>query len=69
MDITYKDGSKGTATWELGRHGAYALVLRKGYPVAAEVVAGIKADHVSVDMLGMLGVADALHVLAGLGTR
>lgn len=57
MQITYTDGGSGTATVEEGRHGGWTLVLRKGCPVAAEVVAGVKVEHVTDALLGALGVA------------
>lgn len=66
MNITYTNGSKGTATVETGKHGGAVLVLRRGYPVAAEIVAGIKVEHVSPSLLSALGVAsDVSEVLAG----
>lgn len=56
MQITYTDGTRGTATWEQGKHGGATLVLRKGTPVAAETVAGIKGEHVTPAILAALGV-------------
>lgn len=62
MDITYTDGGKGTATREVGKHGGRVIVLRRGYPVAAEVVGAIKAEHVTETVLSALGVdADSIR--------
>lgn len=58
MNITYTNGSKGTATVETGRHGGPVLVLRRGFPVAAEVVAGIKVEQATRTLLAALGVSD-----------
>jgi hypothetical protein len=57
--ITYTDGSKGTATLEQGKHGGEVLVLRKGFPVAAEVAGAVKVEQVTVPLLGALGVETA----------
>lgn len=62
MGITYTDGGRGTITAEVGKHGGRTLVLRRGFPVPAEVVAGIKAEHVTETLLSALGVdADSIR--------
>ena len=61
--IIYTDGSRGTATVEQGKHGGDVLVLRKGFPVAAEVVAGVKVEQVTMVLLGALGVVTIRDIL------
>lgn len=64
--ITFVDGGRGTAMVETGRHGGRVLVLRRGYPVAAEVVAGIKVEHITRALLGAFGLdSRSVAALAG----
>lgn len=58
MQITYSDGGRGTASVETGKRGGEAMVLRRGYPVAAEVVAGIPLAHITPAMLAALNVTE-----------
>jgi hypothetical protein len=60
MQITYTDGSEGTATVEAGKYGPAAgsvLVLRRGNPVAAEIVGAVPLRHLTVGVLLALGVS------------
>jgi hypothetical protein len=57
MQITYTDGTRGTATWEQGKHGGATLVLRRGNPVAAEIVGAVPLRHLTVGVLLALGVS------------
>lgn len=46
--ITTRDGHAGTATVEPGKRGGTVVVIRRGFPVAAETVAAVPMSHLSL---------------------
>lgn len=59
IPIAYTDGGRGTASVEPGKRGGRVVVLRRGYPVAAEIVG---AFPMGSDMFALLDVADPAAV-------
>lgn len=66
MRITYAHGGRGTVAVEPGRKGGRVVVVRRGFPVAAEVVGAFPLGHGHdvAHTLALLGVADAASVAA-----
>lgn len=62
IPITYTDGARGTASIEPGKRGGRVVVLRRGYPVAAEVVGAFPAAAEVAHMLDLLEVVGSAAV-------
>ena len=62
IPIAFTDCGRGTASIEPGKRGGRVVVLRRGYPVAAEVVGAFPAASEVAHRLGLLEVADSAAV-------
>ncbi len=67
--ITYTDGARGTASLEQGKHGGTVMVLRRGFPVAAEVVGAVKVEQITETLLSALGVSEPFVLVLWVGQR